>query len=60
MNVINCHNVLDYLLLTADSCGIVHNLNTCIRLYQHSQFSITLPIHTHTQPFNGLWSGTTG
>jgi len=26
-------------LLTADSSSIVHNLNTCIRLYQHSQFS---------------------
>ena len=33
------------LLLTADSSGIVHNLNTCIRLYQHSQFSITFLVN---------------
>jgi len=30
---------------TADSSSIDHNLNTCIRLHQHSQFSITLLIN---------------
>jgi len=37
--------VFDELLLPADSSSIVHNLNTRIRLYRHSQFSITLLIN---------------
>jgi len=38
-------NLSGSLFVTADSSTIVHNLITCIRLYQRSQFSITLLIN---------------